>query len=77
MREQLVENFRPRDKVVYLGCSDEQVRWGNNDDPRSVLVEGDTYYIENVDVHSQHTKLTLSGISGRFNSVCFSRFEEK
>ena len=32
---------------------------------------GDTYYVEKVDIHSQHTKIELRGVVGRFNSVCF------
>jgi hypothetical protein len=69
----LVENFKVGDKVTYIGSSDEQVRWGSNDDPRKVLTEGDTYTIENVDVHSSHTKLMFNGITGRFNSVSFEK----
>ena len=59
------------DTVQYIGCSDEQVRWGNNDDPRSYLIVGKEYVIEEVDVHSQHTKIKLYGKVGWFNSVCF------
>lgn len=66
-------NFKAGDHVVYTGCIDEQVRWGNNDDPRGILMENQMYYVEKVEVHSQHTKLTLRGISGRFNSVCFDK----
>lgn len=67
------ENFKAGDSVVYIGCIDEQVRWGNNNDPRGILMENQTYYVEKVEVHSQHTKLTLRGVSGRFNSVCFEK----
>lgn len=65
--------FKKNDKVVYIGCSQEQISWGSNDDPRLILIEGNEYEIGIVDVHSQHTKLTLKGISGRFNSVCFNK----
>jgi len=68
-----MENFRKGNKVIYLGCSQEQINWGNNDDPTKILIEGAIYYIENVEVHSQHTKLTLRGVTGRFNSVCFKK----
>jgi hypothetical protein len=68
-----MENFRRGDKAIYLGCTQEQIRWGNNDDPSKTLIEGAMYYVENVEVHSQHTKLTLRGVSGRFNSVCFGK----
>ena len=59
------------DTVQYIGCSDEQVRWGNNDDPRSYLIVGKEYIVEEVDVHSQHTKIKLYNKVGWFNSVCF------
>lgn len=68
-----MENFRAGNYVKYIGCSKEQIAWGNNDDPNIVLFLGDTYYVETVEVHSQHTKLTLRGIYGKFNSVCFKK----
>jgi hypothetical protein len=64
-------NFRAGNLVRYIGCTQDQINWGSNDDPRGILIEGDKYYVESVDVRSHHTKLTLRGISGRFNSVCF------
>ena len=57
--------------VEYIGCSQEQIRWGNNDDPRSYLIIGREYTIEKVDVRSQHTKIKLYNTMGWFNSVCF------
>jgi len=57
--------------VEYIGCSQEQIRWGNNDDPRSYLIIGREYIIEKVDVRSQHTKIKLYNTMGWFNSVCF------
>jgi hypothetical protein len=59
------------DLVRFIGCSREQIMWGNNDDPNNILEVGKVYKIETVDVRSQHTKLTLEGIPGRYNSVCF------
>jgi len=61
------------DVVEYIGCSKEQIRWGSNDDPRSLLVIGKEYTIEKVKVHSQHTKIKLLYKMGWFNSVCFKR----
>lgn len=66
-------NFKKGDYVKYIGCTQEQINWGNNDDPRRILFEGDTYYVESVEVHSQHTKLTLRGVFGKFNAVCFEK----
>ena len=63
--------MKKNDIVEYLGCSEEQIRWGNNDDPRSFLIVGKEYTIEKVDVHSQHTKIKLYNKMGWFNSVCF------
>ena len=59
------------DVVEYIGCSEEQIKWGNNDDPRSFLIVGKEYVIEKVFVHSQHTKVKLYHKMGLFNSVCF------
>jgi len=58
-------------RVKYIGCTDEQVRWGGNDDPRTVLEEGQEYEVEEKEVHSWHTKIKLVGVEGKFNSVCF------
>ena len=63
--------YKQGDTVVYEGATDEQVRWGSNTDPRGILVQGESYVIRDVDVRSWHTKLTLYGINGRFNSVHF------
>ena len=63
-------------KVRYIGATDKQVKWGGNDDPRSLLNEGDIYEVEHEEVHSWHTKYSLKGIKGRFNSVCFEIEEE-
>ena len=67
--------MKKNDTVEYLGCSDEQVKWGNNDDPRSFLIIGTEYKIEKVDVRSQHTKIKLYNKMGWFNSVCFKLVE--
>lgn len=58
-------------KVRYIGASDAQVLWGNCDDPRDVLVEGEVYEVEDREAHTWHTKLSLVGVEGQFNSVCF------
>ena len=69
-----METLRKGDKVIYIGCSDEQVNWGaGNDDPRKTLIEGATYYVEKVETHSWHSKLHLRGVYGKFNSVSFKK----
>ena len=59
------------DKVRYLGCTDAQISWGSNSDPRKVLKIGKKYIISDIDVHSWHTKISLEGIVGKYNSACF------
>ena len=66
-------NFEKGDRVKYIGCDTDQISWGGNDDPREILFIGEQYYIENVEIHSYHTKLTLANIRGKFNSVCFEK----
>lgn len=68
-----MKDFQVGDVVEYIGCSEEQIRWRNNDDPRSFLIVGKEYTIEYVEVHSYHTKIKLHHKMGMFNSVCFKR----
>lgn len=69
-----MDNFRAGQTVRFIGCSQEQVAWGiGNTDPKGILIVGDKYYVEKVEVHSYHTKLHLRGITGKFNSVCFEK----
>jgi len=65
------------DTVRYIGCTNEQINWGNNDDPRSFLIIGREYIIENVEIHSSHTKISLCNKWGKFNSVCFEVVNSK
>ena len=62
--------FEVGDTVRYLGCTLEQQRWGNTDFPPCIVDR--EYIIEKVEVRSQHTKVSLKDICGKFNSVCFS-----
>ena len=64
------------DIVKFDSCSKEQIQWGSNDDPNVVLKQNQVYVVDYVEVHSQHTKISLEGIKGKFNSVCFSFVEE-
>lgn len=63
--------FKIGDKVKFTEASDSQVAWGNNDDPRLLLDTETVYEVENVEVHSWHTKIYLVGIDGKFNDVSF------
>ena len=69
------DGFEVGQPVQFVEATDVQVRWGGNDDPRLTLSFGDIYEITNIDVHSQHTKLTLQGFPGFFNSVHFRPVE--
>lgn len=67
-----VVGYDAGDMVKYLGCSDDQIRFGNYDDPRPYLDIGKTYEVESVKVHEWHTEVELVGYAGlKFNSVCF------
>src|SRR5688572_1417702 len=59
------------DKVMFIGASEDQVKWGGNDDPNKIMKEGDIVEIETVEVHSWHTKLYFVGLTGKYNSVSF------
>jgi hypothetical protein len=58
-------------KIKFIGASDDQVKWGSNDDPRDVLKINEIYTIKEVEVHSWHTKIYLEEAPGKFNSVHF------
>jgi hypothetical protein len=59
--------------VTYTGCCDEQAKVSSVSDPRGVLVEGEKYTIERVEIHNWHTRYWLEGVNcdTGFNSVCF------
>ena len=57
--------------VKYMGASDEQVLWGNHDDPRPVLGLYGLYHVAEIVVHSWHTRVRLEDVEGWFNSVHF------
>lgn len=58
-------------KVKYLGATQEQIKWGNNDDPRPLLDVGSVYEIEKVKVDPYHTKIQLTNYHLWFNAVSF------
>lgn len=60
------------DYVKYTGCTKEQTRWGNNDDPVNQLTVNGIYCVTKVNIRSSHTKISLHGYEKfKFNSVCF------
>jgi hypothetical protein len=69
--------MKPGDIVIFESASDEQVNWGSNKDPRKELEIGHEYEIQNVEVHSWHTKVWVyhKGVKGPFNSVHFEKIK--
>ena len=63
--------FKIGDRIKFISSSQDQVNWGSNNDTSIVCNTTDIYTIESVEVHSWHTKITLEGIRGKFNSVSF------
>jgi len=39
------KEIKEGDFVKYVGCSREQINWGNNTDPENLLVPGGIYYV--------------------------------
>ena len=66
-------NPNPIETDPTLASAEAPTTTESNDDPTEVLEIGNTYKVSSVEVHKQHTKLTIEGYSGRFNSVCFSK----
>ena len=62
--------YIPGKTVIFKGWTDEQISWGNADPPYHLIL-GRTYVLEEVKVHSQHTKVKLKNKTGWFNSVHF------
>ena len=70
--------FKPGDIVRFVEATDEQVRWGSNDDPRVHLNQEDSYTVKAVEVHTWHTKVYLEGYGKlKFNSVHFELLQRK
>jgi hypothetical protein len=66
-----IEKLKRGDLIVFTGCSEEQRRFSESDDPVGVLDVGRTYEVDKVNVSSWYTNIMLTGIVGWFNSVCF------
>ena len=58
-------------KVIFEGCSFEQLTWGHYTGNPADLVVGNEYEVVDVVVHDWHTEVFLRGIIGSFNSACF------
>ena len=62
--------------VRFLGATEDQIRWGLNDDPNKVLNIGEVYEVEAKQVHMWHTKIKLRGYDGWFNLASFEIIKE-
>lgn len=50
-------------------------RYGSNSGNLSDISVGNTYKVTDVEPHSWHTKFTLDGVTGQFNSCLFEKVE--
>lgn len=63
-------------RVKFLGeVSESQINWGGHTDPRGLLEKDKEYDVDDIEVHSWHTRIYLKGINGYFNSVWFEKIE--
>jgi len=52
--------------------SESQIQWGGNDDPNGLLEIGKPYQVDEIEVHSWHTKIILKDFPGKkFNDAGF------
>ena len=67
----MTKRLKIGDLVQFVGCSEEQTRWGSCDHPQDLRLD-EWYVIEDVEIHSWHTKVKVENHPGYFNSVCFA-----
>jgi hypothetical protein len=63
--------MKPGDKIRFVGCSEDQVKWGNHSGNPKSLTIGAVYTIKSIEEHTWHTKIFLIEKNGSFNTVCF------
>ncbi len=63
------------DVVKCVSVSEATQRYGGNSGKLSDISEGGQYKVTDVELHSWHTKLTLDGVHGQFNSCLFEKVE--
>jgi len=59
------------DFVKYVKFVEEQNNLHIYDNPTNSLFVGDVYYVEHVELYSNHIQIKLRGINGKFNFLCF------
>lgn len=62
--------INPGDKIKYVGCTKEQIKSTDSDDPYHLII-GYEYTVESVDICDRYTKIKLKNKIGWFNSDCF------
>jgi hypothetical protein len=63
---------KEKEDYQYSPPSKDSINWGGHCDPTDVLVLGETYTIEHIEIHSWHTKVYLEEVPNKsFNSVWF------
>ena len=67
---------RAGDKIRLVNDSTDISNWGSGESARDKLIMRGVYEVEDVRVHSWHTKLKLKGIDGWFNSAHFEKVKE-
>ena len=70
-----MNSLKINDKVIFTGCSEAQQLWGNYSN-HNMLKKDSIYTIDDVEIHSWHTKVSLKEVDGWFNSVCFKKQED-
>ena len=70
------DEIKRGDKVyLYKKASKEQINWGGCDDPNKLPLD-EPFVVDDMFVHTWHTKLKLKGINGLFNSVTFRKWKD-
>lgn len=72
----MYKQFKEGDSVLFTIATEDQIKWGNNEDPRLHLELNKEYVVSKVEVHTWHTKVYLEGFDNLpFNSVHFRLVE--
>lgn len=67
-------NNKIGDKVICM--DDGENNWGNCDQVKGNLIVGEIYTIEDIEIHSWHTKIRFKEVPGKvFNSIHFEDIE--
>lgn len=64
--------FKVGDIVEFTHTDKDMENWGGCDNPiKKGLSIGKHYEVSDVEIHTWHTKISLKGFEGKFNSVSF------